>query len=75
MVKKVKKLHINRDWCKGCGICVRFCPKHVLELDEQGKVMVTHPEDCIGCKLCEMRCPDLSISVETEEEEGGRNQK
>ncbi|MFO7714017.1 4Fe-4S binding protein, partial [Desulfosarcina sp.] len=28
MVKaKLKEHRINRDWCKGCGICVAFCPK------------------------------------------------
>ncbi len=35
---KLKKHHINRDWCKGCGICVELCPKKVLELDDQDKV-------------------------------------
>jgi len=71
MAKKVlKQHHIDREWCKGCGICVRFCPKHVLELDEQEKVCAVRAEDCICCKLCEMRCPDLSISIETETEGG-----
>ena len=27
-----KKLVINPKWCKGCGICVAFCPKNALEL-------------------------------------------
>ena len=35
--KKLKEHHINRDWCKGCGICVHFCPKKVLELDAVGQ--------------------------------------
>ena len=25
---------INPDYCKGCSICVAFCPKKVLELDD-----------------------------------------
>ncbi|MBM9604760.1 4Fe-4S binding protein, partial [Desulfopila inferna] len=29
--QKLKELVINRDWCKGCGICVKFCPTKVLE--------------------------------------------
>ncbi len=59
-----KKIHrINREWCKGCGICVEFCPKEVLALDEEGKVKVEHPDECISCGLCEMRCPDIAIEL------------
>jgi len=63
---KLKKHNINRDWCKGCGICVQLCPKNVLDLDEEEKVCVARPEDCICCKLCELRCPDFAIEVLTE---------
>jgi 2-oxoglutarate ferredoxin oxidoreductase subunit delta len=64
---KLKQHHINRDWCKGCGICVELCPKKVLELDDEDKVRAVRPLDCICCRLCELRCPDLAIEIETEE--------
>ena len=60
---KLEELKINRDWGKGCGICVSFCPKKVLELDSREKAVVVRPEDCICCQLCELRCPDLAIEV------------
>lgn len=66
--KRLKELVINREWCKGCGICVSLCPKKVLELDAGEKAKVVRPEDCICCLLCELRCPDLAIKVRIEQE-------
>ena len=43
--------------CKGCGICVAFCPKQVLALDELGKVHVVNGEACIACGQCTPHCP------------------
>jgi len=65
---KLKAHHIVREWCKGCGICVHFCPTNVLELDSEDKVTVARAQDCICCLQCELRCPDLAIEVETQTE-------
>ncbi len=68
--KKVRaKIETNRDFCKGCGICVAFCPKRVLELDEDEKVVVKRIEDCTACGLCELRCPDIAIEVQAQSSE------
>ena len=67
--KKLKELVINQDWCKGCGICVKFCPTQVLELDRMDRATAARPEDCICCRMCELRCPDLAVEVIIEEEE------
>jgi 2-oxoglutarate ferredoxin oxidoreductase subunit delta len=50
--------------CKGCGICVAFCPKKVLGINLLGKVQVVDGEACIVCGQCELRCPDYAIFVD-----------
>lgn len=74
--KKLKEHRINTEWCKGCGICVAFCPQNVLELDQKEKATAARIEDCIACRMCELRCPDLAVEVEIEDTEtkGGRNE-
>lgn len=63
-----KKLVINTDWCKGCGICAAFCPKSTLEVVDE-KVRRKDGADCILCGMCEMRCPDYAIYIKEEDED------
>lgn len=64
-----KHVELKQAWCKGCGICVSFCPKGVLKL-EAGKVAFANPDNCIKCGLCESFCPDFAVYLV---EEGGDN--
>jgi 2-oxoglutarate ferredoxin oxidoreductase subunit delta len=58
---------IFRDWCKSCGICSAFCPKKVIGRDETGAPVIERPEECIGCRFCELHCPDFAITVQEEQ--------
>jgi len=58
---------IKTEWCKACGICVEFCPKKALDVDEEGRPVVVRPEACGLCGICEQLCPDFAIRVRREE--------
>jgi len=60
---KVYEIDIFRDWCKACGICAAFCPRHCIKLDENNSPIVDQAEQCSGCGWCEVHCPDFAISV------------
>lgn len=56
---------VKPELCKGCEICIEFCPKKVLSLERKREVVVAdHIENCIICGICELRCPDFAIYVE-----------
>lgn len=56
-------------WCKGCGLCIEFCPQKVFETDSQGRPIVAHPERCTACYWCNTHCPDMAIAVRLLEED------
>ncbi|MEO0087303.1 MAG: ferredoxin family protein [candidate division WOR-3 bacterium] len=64
--KDNKKIKVIKYFCKGCGICINFCPKKVLDWDKDFKVFAKNPDECIACYLCELMCPDFAIFIEKE---------
>jgi 2-oxoglutarate ferredoxin oxidoreductase subunit delta len=64
-------VHIIEDRCKGCGYCIEFCPRQVLEFSTEFNAKGYHPPatiqavDCVNCHYCEIICPEFAIySVE-----------
>jgi 2-oxoglutarate ferredoxin oxidoreductase subunit delta len=70
-------VHIIESQCKGCGFCVEFCPKEVLQLSDDYNAKGYHPPvvikegQCVDCKLCEIICPEFSIFV-TQDDNGAQ---
>lgn len=56
-------------WCKGCYLCVEFCPTGVLAMGEDEIPYVAVPENCTACHWCDTHCPDLAIIVKPIDEE------
>ncbi len=60
---------IDKERCKGCGLCIDACPFDVLgfsnEYNSSGYNVATmvHPEKCTACMICAQVCPDVAIEV------------
>jgi electron transfer flavoprotein alpha subunit len=46
-------VNINKDKCKGCGLCVKACPEDAIKME--GKLAVIN-ENCTECGLCVESC-------------------
>ncbi|MGA1841068.1 MAG: indolepyruvate ferredoxin oxidoreductase subunit alpha [bacterium] len=63
------QLTIDKDWCKGCQLCINTCPNHLLSLSEDLNSSGFHyaallqPDQCTGCGLCAQMCPDMAIQI------------
>jgi 2-oxoglutarate ferredoxin oxidoreductase subunit delta len=61
---------IDEGYCKGCCLCIHYCPKKVLDrsgnINQKGYSVpyVVTPERCTKCKICELICPELAVTVE-----------
>ena len=63
------KAFLNAKRCKGCGLCVAFCPKRILAIGSRLNTKGYRPpeiadnDQCTGCGFCAMMCPDLAIEI------------
>jgi len=57
------RVAIDREMCKGCGLCVEACALRVLALSPELNRFGYHPafykgHGCNGCTLCFYACPE-----------------
>jgi len=61
---------IDKERCKGCSLCIEFCPKKCIilsnELNLKGYFVAAYNDssECTGCGTCAVICPDVAIEVE-----------
>jgi 2-oxoglutarate ferredoxin oxidoreductase subunit delta len=65
------RIIVNDRYCKGCGLCVDACPRHIIVLDPDTMTSkgyhpakLTDESQCTGCATCVLMCPDVAITVE-----------
>ena len=63
------RVYIIPERCKGCKICIQFCPQDVLQESTSTNAKGYHyPEvapgketSCVHCEFCTMVCPEFAI--------------
>ncbi len=62
-------IKIDEELCKGCNICIDFCPMKLLEMKDSLNSKGYYPpyatdeDECVGCRLCELMCPEFAIFI------------
>lgn len=60
---------IDQERCKGCSLCIEFCPKKAIilsnKLNLKGYFVAAPVDDngCNGCATCALMCPEIAIEV------------
>jgi len=67
------RVSFKSEFCKGCGLCQKACPRQLISLSEDINAMgyhvaqITDQEKCLACAFCASMCPDLVITIAKEE--------
>jgi len=62
-------IQINQELCKGCALCIEFCPKRAISmtknLNTRGFFWARFEDRkvCTGCAVCASMCPEVAIEV------------
>jgi 2-oxoglutarate ferredoxin oxidoreductase subunit delta len=73
VVERKPMIEVDGRYCKGCGICVHFCPRRALaissEINSRGFHVPYFIEgvECSKCGQCMLYCPDFAIFIVEED--------
>lgn len=70
--KKSYNVIFFHNWCKSCGLCAALCAKKIIKTDKLGLPYIDEMDSCVGCRFCEIHCPDFAITVKSRHPERRR---
>ena len=68
-IRVVTRVIIDEERCKGCELCMSFCPRGAIAMSSRFNSRGHHPatlvaeEKCNSCGICAIMCPDVAIEV------------
>ena len=63
-----EKVYTDTDRCKGCGLCINFCPKQAITQSAHANAkgynyVEVDDEKCVRCGACYRVCPDYVFEI------------
>jgi 2-oxoglutarate ferredoxin oxidoreductase subunit delta len=63
------QVYLIPERCKGCEVCVHFCPQKVLVISDERnakgyripKLNNGEEDECVNCEFCTLVCPEFAI--------------
>lgn len=62
-LRNVATLHLHKDRCIDCGMCLTVCPHAVFAMSG-GRMVVAELDACMECGACARNCPTNAVTVQ-----------
>lgn len=60
---RAHQVMLMQNLCKNSGDCMPVCPVGIHTKDGSGVHLVSKTIECIGCRKCEVACPNSAIAI------------
>lgn len=58
---KKHQVTVDTKKCVGCGLCIKTCPAHNIEMKQKKARVIA--EECVLCGQCTAVCPKEAVSI------------
>ena len=65
VIEPIVAAFVDKEACRGCGLCVALCPYGALDIEEtpEGRKVKLISASCKGCGICAATCYRHAISI------------